>query len=81
MSLESFRSFGVPLFRKPVTGQELFAVSYSKPALVSLPVHNKFRCSTSFSKKNNSYISSGEMFFDWLKTVEGRKYVPQMGSN
>ena len=34
-----------------------------------------------FKKKPNSYISSGEMFFDWLKTVEGRKYVPQMGSN
>ena len=34
ISLESFRSFRGPLFRKPVTGQELFfAVSYSKPAL------------------------------------------------
>ena len=37
ISLESFRSFRGPLFRKPVTGQELFfAVSYSKPALVFL---------------------------------------------
>ena len=35
ISLESFRSFRVPLLHKPVTGQELFlAVSYSKPALV-----------------------------------------------
>ena len=35
ISLKSFRSFRGPLFRKPVTGQELFfAVSYSKPALV-----------------------------------------------
>ena len=34
ISLESFRSFRGPLFRKPITGQEfLFAVSYSKPAL------------------------------------------------
>ena len=34
-SLESFRIFRVPLFRKPVTGQGLFfAVSYSKPALI-----------------------------------------------
>ena len=32
-SLESFRSFKDPIFRKPVTGQELFSVSYSKPAL------------------------------------------------
>ena len=36
ISLESFRSFKGPLFRKPITGQELFfAVSHSKPALVS----------------------------------------------
>ena len=36
ISLESFRSFRVPLFYKPVTGEELFlAVSYSKPALIS----------------------------------------------
>ena len=36
ISLESFRIFRVPLFRKPVTGQGLFfAVSYSKPALVA----------------------------------------------
>ena len=35
VSLESFRSFRGPLFRKPVAGQELFfAASYSKPALV-----------------------------------------------
>ena len=34
ISLESFRSLRGSLFRKPVTGQELFfAVSYSKPAL------------------------------------------------
>ena len=34
ISLESFRSFRGPLFRKPVNGQELFlAVSYSKPTL------------------------------------------------
>ena len=34
ISLESFRSFRGPLFRKPVADQELFfAVSYSKPAL------------------------------------------------
>ena len=33
-SLESFRSFRVPLLFKPVTGQELFfAICYSKPAL------------------------------------------------
>jgi len=37
ISLESFRSFRGPLFRKPVTGQELFfAVSYSKPVLEQL---------------------------------------------
>jgi len=36
ISLESFRPFRGPIFRKPVTGQELFfAVSYSKPALVA----------------------------------------------
>ena len=35
ISLESFRSFKGPLFRKPVTGQELFfSVSYSKSDLV-----------------------------------------------
>ena len=35
ISSESFRSFRGPLFRKPVTGQELFfAASYSKQALV-----------------------------------------------
>ena len=34
ISLESFKHFRGPLFRKPVIGQELFAVSYSKPALV-----------------------------------------------
>ena len=35
ISLEFFRSFRGPLLIKPVTGQELlFAVSYSKPALV-----------------------------------------------
>ena len=34
ISLESFRSFRGPLFRKPVTGREhFFAVSYSKPGL------------------------------------------------
>ena len=38
ISLESFRSFGGPLIRKPVTGQELFFdVSYSKPALTHVP--------------------------------------------
>ena len=36
ISLESFRSSRGPLLHKPVTGQELFfAVSYSKPVLVS----------------------------------------------
>ena len=36
ISLESFRSFRGPLFRKPVTSQELFfAFSYSKPALIA----------------------------------------------
>ena len=40
ISLESFRSFRGPLFRKPVTGQELFfAVSYSKPALAARAIH------------------------------------------
>ena len=35
ISLESFKSFRVPLIHKPVTGKELFfAVSYSKPALI-----------------------------------------------
>ena len=35
ISLESFRSFRGQIFRKPVTGQELFlSVSYNKPALV-----------------------------------------------
>ena len=39
ISLESFRSFRSPLLYKPVTGQELFfAVSYSKPALESIPI-------------------------------------------
>jgi hypothetical protein len=34
ISFESFRSFKGPLFRKPITSQELFfAVSYSKPVL------------------------------------------------
>ena len=43
ISLESFRSFRGPLFRKPVTGQELFfAVSYSKPALVAEAVGGDF---------------------------------------
>ena len=40
ISLESFRSFRGPLFRKPVTGQELFfSVSYSKPALPTISQH------------------------------------------
>ena len=45
INLESFRSFRGPLFRKPVTGQELFfAVSYSKPALArNKNVSVKFR--------------------------------------
>ena len=36
ISLESFRSFRVPLFRKPVTGQKPFfcCCFYSKPALI-----------------------------------------------
>jgi hypothetical protein len=39
ISLESLRSFRSPKLRKPVTGQELFfAISYSKPALVSNPI-------------------------------------------
>ena len=38
ISLESFRSFRGPLFRKTATGQELFfAVSYSKLALLEQP--------------------------------------------
>ena len=37
ISLELFRSFRGPLFRKPVTGQELFfPVFYSKPALIRI---------------------------------------------
>ena len=37
ISLVPFKTFRGPLFSKPVTGQELFfAVSYSKPALVTL---------------------------------------------
>ena len=35
ISLESFRSFRIPILHKPVTGLELiFAASYGKPALV-----------------------------------------------
>ena len=64
ISLESFRSFRVPLFRKP--GQELFfAVSYSKPALTKEFMY--FESLTLFHlcvwKKIEFFVIKGSDFF------------------
>ena len=44
--MESFRSFRGPIFRKPVSNWSgpFFAVSYSKPALVSFKFYNAENC-------------------------------------
>ena len=52
ISLESFRSFIGPQFRKPVTGQDFFAVSYSKPALVCRSTNP----TTNFYKSYNQIV-------------------------
>ena len=44
INLESFRSFKGPLFRKPVTGQELFLLFLAVPVLIwkALPEYKVF---------------------------------------
>ena len=53
ISLESFRSFIGPLLHKPVIGQELFfAVSYNKPALITICMH----ISRIIFEQHNTYL-------------------------
>ena len=65
ISLESFRSFRCPLFRKPVTGQELFfTVSYSKPALV-------------FSFKSSFITAYINTFIGFIKSINLYNQLPK----